>query len=49
MISEIIRGVTSGKIKPTKKNAIAFGFYEYPKSIKQAWEQFKAEKSWLKK
>lgn len=48
MINEVIRGISKGKIKPTKENAIAFGKNEYPKSIKQAWKQFKKE-LWQKK
>jgi hypothetical protein len=48
MINEVIRGISQGKVKPNKKNAIAFGLYEYPKSIRQAWKQFKME-LWLKK
>jgi hypothetical protein len=48
MINEVIRGINKGKIKVDKKNAIAFGLYEYPKTIRKAWKQFKME-LWLKK
>jgi hypothetical protein len=41
MISEIIRGLSKGDIKPNKENAILFGVHEYPKTIKQAIKQFK--------
>jgi len=43
MINEVIKGICQGKIKPTKENEIVFGKYEYPKSIKHAWKQFKKE------
>ena len=48
MISEVIKGLTTGKIKQTKSNVFAFGLEQYPKTIKQAWEQFKTE-IWLKR
>ena len=48
MISEIIKGLTTGKIKQTKSNVFAFGLEQYPKTIKQAWKQFKTE-IWLKR
>ena len=48
MINEVIRGISKGKIKVDKKNAVAFGLWEYPKTIKAAWKQFKME-LWLKK
>lgn len=48
MINEVIRGLSKGKIKADKTNAIAFGLMEYPKTIIQAWKQFKME-LWLKK
>jgi hypothetical protein len=48
MINEVIRGISKGKIKVDKINVIAFGLYEYPKTIKQMWKQFKME-LWLKK
>ena len=41
MINEIIKGICQGKIKPTKENEIAFGKYEYPKTIRQALKLFK--------
>jgi hypothetical protein len=47
MINDVIKALAEGKIKPTRDNSIAFGIYEYPKSIKQAWKQFKME-IWLK-
>jgi len=47
MINEVIKGICQGKIKPTEENKIVFGFYEYPKSIKQAWKQIK--ELWQKK
>lgn len=43
MISEVIKGLTTGKIKQTKTNTFAFGLEQHPKTIKQAWKQFKAE------
>lgn len=48
MINEVIKGLTTGKIKQTKDNVFAFGFEQYPKTIKQALKQFKTE-IWLKK
>ena len=48
MINEVIRGIGKGAIKLDKTNAIVFGLKQYPKTIKQAWKQFKME-LWLKK
>jgi len=48
MINEVIRGISKGDIKLDKKNAFAFGLYEYPKTIRKAWKQFKME-LWLRK
>jgi hypothetical protein len=48
MINKVIKGLTKGEIKKTKANAFAFGFFEYPRTIKQAWQQFKTE-LWLRK
>jgi len=47
MINEVIKGICQGKIKPNKQNEIAFGKYEYPKTIKQAYKQLK--ELWQKK
>tara|TARA_R110002020_G_scaffold115102_3_gene264734 strand:- start:1925 stop:2071 length:147 start_codon:yes stop_codon:yes gene_type:complete len=48
MISEIIRAVTKGEIKEGKKNVVAFGLYQYPKTLKQVLKQFK-QGLWLRK
>ena len=47
MINEVIKGICQGKIRPNKQNEIAFGKYEYPKTIKQAYKQLK--ELWQKK
>jgi len=48
MVNEVIKGLTKGKIKKSKSNVFAFGLFEYPRTIKQAWQQFKTE-LWLRK
>jgi len=48
MINTVVKALAEGKIKPTKDNLIAFGIYSYPKTIMEAWKQFKME-IWLKK
>ena len=48
MINDVIKALAEGKIKRTKKNCFAFGLEHYPKTIKEAWKQFKME-IWLKR
>ncbi len=47
MINTVVKALAEGKIKPTRDNLIAFGICSYPKTIKEAWKQFKIE-IWLK-
>lgn len=48
MINNVIKALAEGKIKPTRDNIFAFGVYSYPKTIREAWKQFKIQ-LWLKK
>jgi len=43
MISEVIRLMTSKKIKETEHNKVLFGAYKYPETISEVWQQFKKE------